>query len=47
MYLMKREQLSEEDIMVRYWLVVGSPKNWHTAFAHGNILRTKFRQIEH
>lgn len=34
----------EEKIMVRYWLVVGSPENWHTAFEHGNIWGLKETQ---
>ena len=30
--------------MGRYWLVVGSPENWHTAFQHGNIWGLKETQ---
>ena len=30
--------------MVRYWLVVGRPENWHTAFEHGNIWGLKETQ---
>jgi len=29
---------------MRYWLVVGSPKNWDTAFKHGNIWGLKQTQ---
>jgi len=29
---------------MRYWLVVGSPKNWDTAFNHGNIWGLKQTQ---
>ena len=29
---------------MRYWLVVGSPKNWKTAFNHGNIWGLKQTQ---
>jgi len=29
---------------MRYWLVVGSPKNWDTAFEHGNIWGLKQTQ---
>ncbi len=29
---------------MRYWLVVGSPKNWDTAFRHGNIWGLKQTQ---
>lgn len=30
--------------MVRYWLVVGTSQNWHTAFEHGNIWGLKESQ---
>jgi len=30
--------------MVTYWLVVGSPENWHTAFEHGDIWGLKETQ---
>ena len=29
---------------MNYWLVVGSPQNWHTAFKHGNIWGLKETQ---
>jgi len=29
---------------MNYWLIVGSPKNWHTAFKHGNIWGLKQTQ---
>lgn len=30
--------------MIKYWLVVGTPQNWHTAFEHGNIWGLKESQ---
>lgn len=34
----------EENIMFSYWLVVGIPGNWQTAFEHGNIWGLKETQ---
>ena len=30
--------------MTRWWLIIGSPKNWETAFAHGNLWGFKENQ---
>jgi predicted RNA-binding protein len=30
--------------MARWWLIIGSPKNWETAFAHGNLWGLKENQ---
>jgi len=36
--------MEKERLLTNYWLVVGSPGNWETAFAHRNIWGLKETQ---